>query len=103
MVSTSAAWVVAASIGSVEALKDQLGFARWNYSITKLHQHVEANLRSYTEAAASRLAASAPPSSTLQVSKNIKMSRGEDKYLKLQQSEESLRKVMFLSCWGPNT
>nr|GMC74629.1 2-nonaprenyl-3-methyl-6-methoxy-1,4-benzoquinol hydroxylase [Ipomoea batatas] len=99
MVSTSAAWVVAASMGSVEALKDQLGFARWNYSITKLHQHVTANLRSYTQAAASRLAA---PSSTL-VSKNIKMSRGEDNYLKLQQSEESLRKVMFLSCWGPNT
>nr|GLL22635.1 hypothetical protein CDL12_20246 [Ipomoea trifida] len=98
MVLTSAAWVVAASIGSVEALKDQLGFARWNYSITKLHQHVTANLRSYTQAAASRLAAP----STL-VSKNIKMSRGEDNYLKLQQSEESLRKVMFLSCWGPNT
>lgn len=94
MCSISAAWVVAASIGAVETLKD-MGFARWNYSMSQLQQHVKANLRSYTQAAASRLSA---PSSAL-VSKNG-MRREEN--LKLQ-SEESLRKVMFLSCWGPNT
>ncbi|KAI3466165.1 hypothetical protein Pfo_022828 [Paulownia fortunei] len=67
MSSTSRAWLVAASIGAVEALKDQ-GFCRWNYAFRHLQQHAKTNLREQ----------------------------------KLKQSEESLRKVMYLSCWGPN-
>ncbi|KAI3466164.1 hypothetical protein Pfo_022827 [Paulownia fortunei] len=88
MSSTSRAWLVAASIGAVEALKDQ-GFCRWNYAFRHLQQHAKTNLRSYTQA--KKLSG---PSSAM-VSNRIREQR-------LKQSEESLRKVMYLSCWGPN-
>ncbi|MBA0550089.1 hypothetical protein Golob_021066, partial [Gossypium lobatum] len=42
----SRAWIVAATIGAVEALKDQ-GICRWNYTITSLHQHARTNIRSF--------------------------------------------------------
>ncbi|CAN0914813.1 hypothetical protein LINGRAHAP2_LOCUS28767 [Linum grandiflorum] len=65
MSSTSKAWMVAASIGAVEALKDQMSISQ---------------------------AKSLAPSSAAVVSSRLK---------EAQQSEESLRKVMYLSCWGP--
>ncbi|KAL1563665.1 hypothetical protein AAHA92_06103 [Salvia divinorum] len=69
--------LVAASIGAVEALKDQ-GFCRWNYALRHLQQQANSNLRSYINR---------PTTTTLSKSK---------------QSEESLRTVMFLSSWAPN-
>ncbi|KMS98369.1 hypothetical protein BVRB_4g093250 [Beta vulgaris subsp. vulgaris] len=81
--------IVAASIAAVEALKDQ-GFARWNYPIRCFHQHMKNNIRSYTQT--KKLSTT---SSSLVVSNKIKDH-------KLKQSEESLRTVMYLSCWGPN-
>ncbi|KAG8386253.1 hypothetical protein BUALT_Bualt03G0129700 [Buddleja alternifolia] len=78
MSSTSKAWLVAASIGAVEALKDQ-GFCRWNYAMRLVQQHAKANLRSYTTQ-------SKKLSSTM-VSNKMREE-------KLKQSEESLRKVM---------
>ena len=89
MSSTSKAWMVAASIAAVEALKDQ-GFCRWNYPIRFLHQQAKNNLRSVSQAKKFSSSSSALVST---------MVRSEDK---AKQSEESLRKVMFLSCWGPN-
>nr|GEV75565.1 hypothetical protein [Tanacetum cinerariifolium]GEW19615.1 hypothetical protein [Tanacetum cinerariifolium] len=70
-------------VGLVEALKDQ-GFARWNYTIRTIHHHAKSNIRSVTQS--KKLSASAAMAS----------SKG------IEQSEESLRKVMYLSCWGPN-
>ncbi|XP_071724237.1 uncharacterized protein [Rutidosis leptorrhynchoides] len=86
MSSTSKAWIVAASVGAVEALKDQ-GICRWNYTLRSLNQHVKNNMRSYSQA--NKLCSSAVVSSKL-------------KKEKTKQSEESLRKVMFLSCWNLN-
>ena len=81
-------WVVAASVGAVEALKDQLGFCRWNYTIRSLHQHAKSNLRSYSDQA-----------QKLSIS-SLSTKLGQDH--KAKQAEESLRNVMYLSCWGPN-
>ncbi|KAM0059087.1 hypothetical protein Hdeb2414_s0005g00177601 [Helianthus debilis subsp. tardiflorus] len=83
MSSTSRAWLVAGTVGLVEGLKDQ-GFARWNYTIRAIHHHAKSNLRSVTQT--KKLSSPA----ALASSKAI------------DQSEESLRKVMYLSCWGPN-
>ncbi|KAJ0910855.1 hypothetical protein HanRHA438_Chr06g0256861 [Helianthus annuus] len=80
MSSTTRAWMVAGTVGLVEALKDQ-GFARWNYTIRAIHHHAKANLRSLSQT--KRLSS---PTAT----------RG------IEQSEESLRNVMYLNCWGPN-
>ncbi|KAK9007968.1 hypothetical protein V6N11_074877 [Hibiscus sabdariffa] len=68
MSSTSRAWIVAASIGAVEALKDQGLLLR--------------------------------PGPSSQSSAAIPKRLGRQG--KSKQSEESLRTVMYLSCWGPN-
>lgn len=88
MSSTCRAWMVAASVGAVEALKDQ-GFCRWNYTIRSVHQYAKSNIRSLAQA--KKLS---PQSAAMASTK----SRSE----KLKASEESLRNVMYLSCWGPN-
>ncbi|XP_048137881.1 uncharacterized protein LOC125315852 [Rhodamnia argentea] len=77
------AWVVASSVGAVEALKDQ-GFCRWNYAFRSLHQRAKNHVRS----------------SLLAQKKLSPMSRATNDESK--RAEESLRKVMFLSCWAPN-
>ncbi|XP_060187924.1 uncharacterized protein LOC132617065 [Lycium barbarum] len=83
MSSSRRAWIVAASVGAVEALKDQVGLCRWNYPLRSLAQHTKNNIRSYSQA--KKLSSSLIANSD-----------------KANQSEESLRKVMYLSCWGPN-
>ncbi|XP_009626366.1 uncharacterized protein [Nicotiana tomentosiformis] len=85
MSSTSRAWITATSLGVVEALKDQ-GICRWNYALRTIHQHANNNVRSYSQA--KKLSSH---SSSLVSANNLK------------QSESSLRKVMYLSCWGPNS
>ncbi|EEF36608.1 uncharacterized protein LOC8282440 [Ricinus communis] len=90
MSSTSRAWMVAASIGVVEALKDQ-GLCRWNYALRSIQQHAKNNIRRSYSQHPKMLS----PLSSSAVSKNLKDE-------KLKRSEESLRTVMYLSCWGPN-
>ncbi|KAF5801396.1 hypothetical protein HanXRQr2_Chr06g0247671 [Helianthus annuus] len=84
MSSTTRAWMMAGTVGLVEALKEDQGFARWNYTIRAIHHHAKANLRSLSQT--KKLSSPAAMAS----------SRG------IEQSEESLRNVMFLNCWGPN-
>ncbi|KAF5191094.1 Wound-responsive family protein [Thalictrum thalictroides] len=92
MSSTSRASIAAATVGVVQGLKDQ-GLWRLNYSLRSIHQHVEKNLESISQ---SKRFSSVCSSSAVDKTKNV--DRGE----RLKQSEESFRKVMYLSCWGPN-
>ncbi|GMJ13034.1 Wound-induced polypeptide 3 [Hibiscus trionum] len=89
MSSSSRAWIVAASIGAVEALKDQ-GICRWNYTVRSAVQHAKNHLRSASQAR------TLPSQSSPAISKGLRREH------KSRQSEESLRTVMYLSCWGPN-
>ncbi|KAJ7948244.1 Wound-responsive family protein [Quillaja saponaria] len=88
MSSASRAWVVAASVGVVEALKDQ-GVCRWNYTLRSAQQYAKNHVRSISQA--KKLSSS----SSAMISNKLKDE-------KAKQSEESLRTVMYLSCWGPN-
>ncbi|XP_071709748.1 uncharacterized protein [Rutidosis leptorrhynchoides] len=88
MSSRSRAWMVAGTVGLVEALKDQ-GFARWNYTIRSIHHHVRSNLRSVSQT--SKLSSPAA----------MGLNRSEVQE-KAKQSDESMRQVMYLSCWAPN-
>ncbi|KAJ3683773.1 hypothetical protein LUZ60_014000 [Juncus effusus] len=76
--------IVAASVGAVEALKDQVGLCRWNYAL----RCVKNQMRGANSGAIS------------QFKKVSEKKKGLDE--KARRSEESLRTVMYLSCWGPN-
>ena len=90
---TATSWIAAASVGAVEALKDQ-GICKWNHDLRSLQQHAKNNVaKSHCHDHAKRPVGSRPSSAS--VSKNT---RDE----KMKQSEDSLRTVMYLSCWGPN-
>ncbi|CAL9013936.1 unnamed protein product [Prunus brigantina] len=88
MCATRGAWIAAVSVGAVEALKDQ-GFCRWSYTMRSLIQHAKINMRSFLQA--KELSSSSSSAMVLN-----KMN-SEQK----NQAEDSLRKVMYLSCWGP--
>ncbi|XP_022753962.1 uncharacterized protein LOC111302297 [Durio zibethinus] len=90
MSSSTRAWVAEARIGAVEALKDQ-GICKWNYALRSIQQNANNNIRSSFQA--NKI--SVPSSSAL----SKKLMRDAEK---LKKSEESLRTVMYLSCWGPN-
>nr|AFK46674.1 unknown [Lotus japonicus] len=83
------AWSVATSVGVVEALKDQLGICRWNYAIKSAQQHLKNHVRSFPQT--KKLSSS----SSSMISRKLKDEEAK-------QPEESLRTVMYLSCWGPN-
>ncbi|KAG5545436.1 hypothetical protein RHGRI_017802 [Rhododendron griersonianum] len=83
MSSTSRAWIAAASVGAVEALKDQ-GFCRWNYTMRSVHHHAKASLRSFSQA--NNLSSPSPAAAA-----SASRVRGGEE---AKQSEESLRKVM---------
>lgn len=91
MCATREAWVVATSVGVVEAMKDQ-GYCRWNNAVRSVHQHAKTKLRS-TACQATKL--SAGPSSPA-VSNDLR-------HDEVKKAEESLRTVMFLITWGPNS
>lgn len=95
MSSTSRSWIAAASVAAVEALKDQ-GFCRWNYTLRSLHQQAKKKVGSYTQA--NRLYSSLDSSSA---SSDMQLKRRDGGEISTQ-SEESLWRIMYLSCWGPN-
>ncbi|QCE09860.1 uncharacterized protein LOC114185494 [Vigna unguiculata] len=86
MSAATRAWIVASSIGAVEALKDQLGVCRWNYALRSLQQHAKSNIGSFTQTKSLSSATSAAVANKVNRTK-----------------EDSMRKVLDLGCWGPNT
>ncbi|CAN0896912.1 hypothetical protein LINGRAHAP2_LOCUS18789 [Linum grandiflorum] len=88
--SASKAWGVAVSIGAVEALKDQLGFCRWNHVFRSAQQYAGRNYKA---------GAIFSQSST----NNSKVSSCDGLEQRGNRAEESLKTVMYLSCWGPYT
>ncbi|KAI0505070.1 hypothetical protein KFK09_016027 [Dendrobium nobile] len=87
-----ASWIAAASISAVETLKDQGGFCRWNYTMRSLHQKAKKEMGSFSQARRT-------PSSSSMLAGNRLVSTQQDQ---AKRAEESFRKVIYLSCWGPN-
>lgn len=91
------AWIVATSMGAVEASKDQLGFCRWNYALRLLQQYAKTNLI-VINIPPHNLSTPPPPPSTCSTSSNALERRD-----KVKKTEDSLNRVMHLSCWGPSS
>ncbi|CAN1161068.1 hypothetical protein LINPERHAP2_LOCUS23706 [Linum perenne] len=90
MSSTSRAWMSAATVGAVEALKDQ-GFCRWNYAIRSIQQHSKNKIRS-------------PSRSVRKLYRGDRGNRAEGLGrvgMKGSETEDGVRTVLFFSCWGP--
>ncbi|XP_072970168.1 uncharacterized protein [Typha angustifolia] len=84
---SKASLLIAASVGAVEALKDQAGLCRWNYAIRSLNQRAKSSsMGSLSQAK--------------RMSSAVDRRKGVDE--QATKAEESLRTVMYLSCWGPN-
>ncbi|RWR90903.1 2-nonaprenyl-3-methyl-6-methoxy-1,4-benzoquinol hydroxylase [Cinnamomum micranthum f. kanehirae] len=86
MSSRGRAWIVAATIGAVEALKDQ-GICRWNYPLRSLQQQAKKNIRSYAQA---KRVSTATDSSIKRTS--------EERRKREQQKAENAMNLIF---WGP--
>ncbi|XP_039146141.1 uncharacterized protein LOC120283511 [Dioscorea cayenensis subsp. rotundata] len=94
-------WMVAASVGAVETLKDQTGLCRWNYALRSLHHHAKYQLSSSSLTLRIPSSSSSSSSSVIDGSGSggVVVVGNEGKALKF---EKTLEKVMYLSCWGPN-
>ncbi|CAK7327529.1 unnamed protein product [Dovyalis caffra] len=89
----SKAWIVAASIFAVEALKDQ-GICRWNYTIRSLQQHAKSNIRSFTQ---SKILASSSSSRSSSPTTAAAVLSNEIRKANMKRREKSLEKSCQIS------
>lgn len=87
--SVSGGWIVVASIGAVEVMKDH-GICRWNYTMRSIQKHARNHVKTFSQA-------------LILSSLSFTMMSNENGHFKLNKSEETLEKIMHLGCWGPNT
>lgn len=80
MYATRKGLIVAASVGAVEGLKDQ-GLCRWNNTLRSVHHCTKNNMKEPCSSDSAMFSSSCE---------------------KAEQYEDSMRKVMYLSCWGSN-
>ncbi|KAL6629869.1 hypothetical protein ACP70R_029634 [Stipagrostis hirtigluma subsp. patula] len=78
--------VVAASMGAVEALKDQAGLCRWDYALRSLYHRAAAPRIQALSASLSGSAAASMPATPGGV----------------RPPSARMRKAYHLVCWGPN-
>ncbi|KAF3786513.1 hypothetical protein EJ110_NYTH11729 [Nymphaea thermarum] len=90
MSSMNKAVIAAGAIAAVQGLKDK--GTRFNSVFRVLHQNARRNYAASTQL--KRISSSSIDSSSL-----FQRRVGDERS---KESEESLRKVMYLSCWGPN-
>ncbi|CAO2044629.1 unnamed protein product [Urochloa humidicola] len=84
--------VVAASMGAVEALKDQAGLCRWDYALRSLYYRAAAPRIHAMSAALSDSAAAAAEA------KVPRAGAGAGREV----ADARMRKAYHLVCWGPN-
>lgn len=89
---------MAASIGAVEALKDQLGVCRWNYVFRSIEQRAKTRVQSYYQA---HVISPPPAGSGSSAGRMMRMMGAERE--RSERREICVKKVMDLSCWGPTT
>ncbi|XP_051152033.1 uncharacterized protein LOC127266011 [Andrographis paniculata] len=95
-------WMVAASIGAVESLKDQLGVCRWNYVLRSMQQNARSRLQSAYKYAQS-VDGSDSDSAGNRSKDRLRMAGDNVEFERLKKTERSMKQVMALSCWGPTT
>ncbi|ESW21894.1 hypothetical protein PHAVU_005G108400 [Phaseolus vulgaris] len=88
--------VVATTVGVVETLKDQ-GYCKMNNTMKSVAQHAKNQIGSATQAKKLTF----PSSSSSSSSSSAISNKLRDE--KRSKAEESLRTVMYLSTWGPNS
>lgn len=90
------AWVATGTVVAVEELKEEK-LCRWSSPIRSLHHQQES-----MDPLPSQVGRSSSPLSPTSSSSSEMLSKRRGKQEQQKQSEESLRKVMYLSLWGPN-
>ncbi|XP_027344047.1 uncharacterized protein LOC113856430 [Abrus precatorius] len=89
MCANRGAFVVATTVGVVETMKDH-GYCKTNNTMKSIAQHAKNQIGSATQA--KKLSSPLPSA----ISKKLRDEKN-------RKSEESLRTVMYLSTWGPNS
>ncbi|KAG6436540.1 hypothetical protein SASPL_101441 [Salvia splendens] len=92
--STRGGWAIEASIGAVEALKDQLGVCRWNYVIRSVEQRAKSIVQTYyhKHVVSPASPAGAPSGSRAPAGNMLGLQE------RAERREQRVKKVMDLSC-----